>query len=208
MALVSCPECQKEVSTQALACPQCAFPFPGKRAGTDKQSGAKLFTCPDCACPVSKQAQSCPHCGVTLKGEKGIGPVNGDVVEETWLCTHCGTPYTKKVPQEQELVVHHQAGLTGSVGNRRERSLNSGIPQVKGSGSPVVPRKRPPLWQGASLPTTMEQEVIAPRYRRSRKKPLIVGFIIFVLLVASIGVGAFLKLQGLNPLEALVYWRM
>ena len=208
MALVSCPECQKEVSTQALACPQCAFPFPGKRAGTDKQSGARLFTCPDCACPVSKQAQACPHCGVRLKGEKGIGPVNGDAVEETWLCTHCGTPYTKNVSQGQELVAHHQTGLTRSVGNTLERSLNSGIPQVKGSGSPVVPRKRSQLWQEPSLPIKSDQEVLAPRYRRSRKRPFIVGLIIFVLLAVSIGVGAFWKLQGLNPLEALVYWRM
>ena len=104
MALVSCPECQKEVSTHALACPQCALPFPGKQARGVGQAGTKLHACPDCGCPVSKQAQTCPHCGVTLEGEQRSLPTNRNFVEETWLCTHCGTPYTRKVRQEKELV--------------------------------------------------------------------------------------------------------
>jgi hypothetical protein len=187
MALVSCPECQKEVSTHALACPQCAFPFPGQQDRSVVQAGTTPHACPDCGNQVSKQAKACPHCGIALTlitGEQGALAVNGHAVEETWLCTQCGTPYTRKVPKAKGLGPSHQA-------------------------VPRSPRRRPQqLWQEPSLSIKPEKEVIVPRYRRSRKKPFIVGFIILVLLVASIGVGAFWKFQGLNPLEALVYWRM
>jgi len=184
MSLVSCPECQKEVSTRALACPQCAFPFPGKQNGTNGQNKTKLCTCPDCGCPVSRQAQTCPHCGLRLQGEEESSLVNGHAQEETWLCTHCGTPYTKKVAKPKESGQGSQSGMPSS-------------------------RPRSPLWQTSSLPVKMEkEEVVAPRYRRSRKRPIIVGFIIFVLVAASIALGALWKFQGLNPLEALVYWRM
>lgn len=30
MALIPCPECQRQVSTQAVACPQCGHPIAGK----------------------------------------------------------------------------------------------------------------------------------------------------------------------------------
>lgn len=183
MSLVSCPECQKEVSTRALACPQCAFPFPGKQNGTNGQNKLKLCACPDCGCPVSRQAQTCPHCGLRLKGEEESSPVNGHALEETWLCTHCGTPYTKKVAKPKESGQVSQAGM-------------------------APPRPRSPLWQASTLPAKVDKEVVVPRYRRSKKRPIIVGFIIFVLVAASIAVGAIWKFQGLNPLEALVYWRM
>ena len=187
MALVSCPECQKEVSTHALACPQCAFPFPGKEDRSVVQAGTTPHACPDCGNHVSKKAKACPHCGVALTlltGEQGAVAVNGHAVEETWLCTQCGTPYTRKVSKAKWLGPSHQA-----------------VPQS--------PRRRSQqLWQEPSLSIKPDKEVIASRYRRSRKKPFIVGFIIFVLLVVSIGVAVLWELQGLNPLEALVYWRM
>ncbi len=31
MALVSCPECQRQVSNMAPACPQCGYPIAGQR---------------------------------------------------------------------------------------------------------------------------------------------------------------------------------
>ena len=146
MALVSCPECQKEVSTHALACPQCALPFPGKQARGVGQAGTKLYSCPDCGCLVSKQAQTCPHCGVTLEGEQGEGEqrpltIKPNFVEETWLCTHCGTPYTRKVRQENVLVTDHQVAVPpskvgGSVGRLLEPAPHQEtvVPPSKGGG--------------------------------------------------------------------------
>ncbi|MGE0474431.1 MAG: zinc ribbon domain-containing protein, partial [Nitrospirales bacterium] len=92
MALVPCPECQKAVSTEALACPQCAYPYPGKKPTQMETVPSKLNACPDCGSPVSKQAHACPHCGVSLLQERNgssLGLEEG-AIEETWLCPHCG----------------------------------------------------------------------------------------------------------------------
>ena len=337
MALVSCPECQKEVSTHALACPQCAFPFPGKQARGVGQTATKLYACPDCGCPVSKQAQTCPHCGVTLEREQKSLPTNRHFVEETWLCTHCGTPYTRKVRQEKEVVTDSQvvvptsttgrtfgtvawkdfwnrflnrrlsprapqaaawkdfwnrflnrrlsppappagsvegllepvsqpeavptsttgrsverllepvsqqeAAPTSTTGRSVERllepveavptsttgrSLLEPVPQqeaaptttgpsAKGTLVPVPnqvkrenvsasPRRRSQLWQDSSFGEEIES--FLPRYPRSRKKSILMGLLIFILIVASVVGGALWQLQGINPLEILVYWRM
>ena len=299
MALISCPECQKEVSTHALACPQCALPFPGKQTPGVGQAGTKLHACPDCGCPVSKQAQTCPHCGVPLEEEQRSLPTNRNFVEETWLCTHCGTPYTRKVRQEKELVTDHQAVVpTGNMGRSVERLLepvphqetvlptsnmgrsverllepvlhqeavvptgNTGrgverllepiphqetvvptsnmggsverllepIPhqetvvptsntehsverllepgpdQVKRKNVSASPRRRSQLWQDSSFGEEIES--LLPRHPRSRKKSIFLGLLIFILIAASVVSSALWQLQGINPLEILVYWRM
>jgi len=231
MALVSCPECQKEVSIHALACPQCAFPFPGKQASAvGGQLGNKLYACPDCGCAVSKKAKTCPHCGVILIGDKRSLPTNKNSVEETWLCTHCGTPYTRKVRQEKELVTDQEAGPTSNGGRSVERLLepvpqqeagptsNGGrsmgrslgpVPhQVKREDLLASPRRRSQLWQDSSHPTKMDQDVVSPRYPRSRKRSILLGLLVFILIAISVVTGAVWQLQGINPLEVLVYWRM
>lgn len=55
MALIDCPECRKQMSDKAEACPHCGAPA-GKRStcsecGKELPAGAK--ECPDCGCPVS-----------------------------------------------------------------------------------------------------------------------------------------------------------
>jgi ribosomal protein L37E len=259
MALVSCPECQKEVSTHALACPQCALPFPGKQARGVGQAGTKLHACHDCGFPVSKQAQTCPHCGVTLEGEQREREqrsltIKPNFVEETWLCTHCGTPYTRKVRQENGLVTDHQVVVPpskagGSVGRLLEpashqetvvppsnggRSMekllepvphqeavvprsNTGqsverplgpIPnQVKRGNVSASSRRRSHLWQDSSFGEEIES-FLPRRYPRSRKKSILLGLLVFILIAAAVVSGALWQLQGINPLEVLVYWRM
>ena len=258
MALVPCPECQKEVSTHALACPQCALPFPGKQARGVGQAGTKLHSCPDCGCPVSKQAQTCPHCGVTLHGQQGEGeqrpiPTKPNFVEETWLCTHCGTPYTRKVRQENGLVTDHQVVVPTSNAGRSGERLLEPIPHQEtvvptsnggrggekllepaphqetvvptsnaghGVGKPLgplpnqakrkkvsaSPRRQSQLWQDSSFGEEIES--FLPRYPRSRKKSILLGLLVFILIAASVVGGALWQLQGINPLEILVYWRM
>ncbi len=45
MAMISCPECGKELSDQAAFCPNCAYPIAqktdGKKTGTKKKKGGK-----------------------------------------------------------------------------------------------------------------------------------------------------------------------
>jgi hypothetical protein len=65
-------------------------------------------------------------------------------------------------------------------------------------------RRRPPLWQDPSG----LKEVSSPRYPRSKKNSIIVGVILLVIVAVSVVVGAMWQLKGLNPLEALIYWRM
>ena len=262
MALVPCPECQKQVSTHALACPQCALPFPGKQTRGVGQAGTKLYSCPDCGCPVSKQAQTCPHCGVTLEAEQREGEqregeqrpltIKPTFVEETWLCTHCGTPYTRKVRQENGLVSDHQVVVPSSkagdsvdrllepvphqetvvppsngggsvdrllepvpeqetvpnsnTGRSAERTLGPLPNQVKRENVSGSPRRRSQLWQDSSFGEEIES--FLPRYPRSRKKSILMGLLVFILLVAAVVGGALWQFQGINPLEILVYWRM
>ena len=255
-------------------------------------------------------------------GEQTQPTTNGNTIEETWLCTHCGTPYTRKVRQEKELLTDHRAAVptsntgqsvkrllervvhqetvvptshvgrsverllepvahqetvvpTSHVGHSVERPLEpvahqeTVVPTSKAGRSverlpepvphqetvaptsntgrsverllePVahqetvvptshvgrsverplgpVPNKvkrenvsaslirRSQLWQDSSFGEEIES--FLPRYPRSRKKSILLGLLVFFLIAASVVGGALWQLQGINPLEILVYWRM
>lgn len=64
-------------------------------------------------------------------------------------------------------------------------------------------RKQSPLWQDSSFPAKRDYDVVLRRYPRSRKKSLVVGIIIFVLVASSIALGVIWQYQGINPLEIL-----
>ncbi len=209
MALVPCPECHQEVSTRALACPRCAFPFPGEHGLSEDLRSQKLHSCHDCGFLISKQARSCPHCGVATREEQTPRATNGDTIEETWLCPHCGTSYTRNVSRnEEKSAVGHQVPISIADERTMEVSPKLTPDQVKVVDIPEPQRKQSPLWQDSSFPTKKDYDLVSNRYPRNRKKHLMVGFIIAVLVVASIALGALWQLQGINPLEALVYWRM
>jgi hypothetical protein len=53
MPLVNCPECGREVSTAAEACPQCGHPM---KAATPTASGPKCYAC---AASATTRCQSC-----------------------------------------------------------------------------------------------------------------------------------------------------
>ena len=207
MPLVPCPECHKEVSTEAWACPQCAFPFPGKKVSSEDRSTARLNTCPQCDGPVSQYAQICQHCGVALIEEHAHQRNGGEAIRETCLCPHCGSSHTRKVPQ----TVKASAGIKDAIpsaitanplkttGIRDSHvEIHRNAPAFQGA------RRRSPLWQNPSVP----KAVSSPPYRRSNKNSFIVGLILLVIVVLSVAFGAVWQLKGLNPLEALLYWRM
>ena len=213
MPLVQCPECQREVSSEALSCPQCAFPYPGKKERLNGRSSESLQTCQDCGNFISKHAQSCPHCGAP-------SPKQGDVpnselespdqVEQTWLCPNCGIPYTRR----------GKGGRTNS--SVSETSQNKSLPmpstrvepfqeetmnldeRLSASTLPSRRERRPsPLWEEAKA--FYEDE---PQFPRPRKKWGLFFLIFFTLLLISLASFAIWNAKGLNPLEALVYWQM
>jgi hypothetical protein len=87
-------------------------------------------------------------------------------------------------------------------------SLQLALDHIKVDDIPEPQRKQSPLWQDSSFPPKKDYDLVSSRYPRNRKKILIVGLIIFVLVVTGITLGALWQLLGINPLEALVYWRM
>lgn len=75
MALITCPDCHREVSDQAVACPQCGRPIARARVAAEDSQGQPAsvsFTCPKC-----KNTMSVPerYAGRQLK------------------CTTCGSPF-------------------------------------------------------------------------------------------------------------------
>ena len=213
MPLVQCPECQREVSSEALSCPQCAFPYPGKKERLNGKASESLLTCQDCGNFISKQAQSCPHCGApSLKQEDVPDSVleSSDQVEQTWLCPNCGVPYTRR----------GKGGRTNSPVS--EVSQNKSLPMASARGGPpqveamnldgrlpvnaLSPRRerRPsPLWEETKA--FYEDE---PQFPRPQKKWGLFFLIFFTLLFISLASFAIWQVKGLNPLEALVYWQM
>lgn len=61
MAMISCPECGREISDQAATCPHCGTPI----KKTDKKF------CQHCGESIDKDCVVCPKCG------KRVGDLNG-----------------------------------------------------------------------------------------------------------------------------------
>lgn len=53
MPLTNCPECGRQISTEAEACPQCGHPM---RSVAPKQAGPKCYSC---SAPATTRCQSC-----------------------------------------------------------------------------------------------------------------------------------------------------
>ena len=67
MALISCPECERQVSDRAQACPQCGYPLSSTaERGSTNAGGMALTNCPECKREVSDRAAVCPHCGFPI----------------------------------------------------------------------------------------------------------------------------------------------
>ena len=66
MALVTCPECGKDISDSAITCPNCGFDM------------EKKAICEECGKEKPESSIICPNCGfskqtVTVNGEKKEG---------------------------------------------------------------------------------------------------------------------------------------
>lgn len=204
MALVPCPECQKEVSTEARVCPQCAYPFPGKKVLQEGHPVLKLNSCPQCDGPLSQHAQACPHCGASFIEKRGDQENHSIPIQETLVCPHCKSSYihTRKIAP----TIEGSAGSKCTTGNLLDATgIRDGDADSYPNGQTLQgSRRRPPLWHDPSG----HKEVSSPRYPRSKKQSFIVGLILLVIVAMSVVIGAMWQLKGLNPLEALLSWRM
>ncbi len=216
MPLVQCPECQKDVSSEALSCPQCAFPYPGKKERVNGKGSEALRNCGDCGNFISKQAKVCPHCGSpTSRDQVSSDQGNGErtsleIEQETWLCPHCGVPFTRRIKgaKGKSGQVRPQQLLPSPPGQLVEKDDNGARlaearQELMDAYRPKKEKRKSPLW--GESPSIREEE---PQYPRPRRKW---GFFIFVIvsvLLVALASFAFLNLKGLNPLEALVYWQM
>lgn len=55
MAIINCPECNREISDQAPYCPHCGLPIAGN-----------VRVCPDCGKTLLRSATECPNCKCAL----------------------------------------------------------------------------------------------------------------------------------------------
>lgn len=209
MALVPCPECHKEVSTEARACPQCAFPSPGKHA-LEEERASGLHTCPQCHGLVSPDARTCPYCRVSLAGGHPQQEDNGESIQETLVCPHCLASYihTRKVPPQPVKPETTPPVKIPSVAPMK-RVAPKGSPAshaepLRKTTALLGPRRPSALWQDPSG----SQKVHPPRYPRSKKNSILIGLILLVIVTISVVFGAMWQLNGLNPLETILSWRM
>ncbi|GJL65711.1 MAG: hypothetical protein NPIRA05_06820 [Nitrospirales bacterium] len=220
MPLVQCPECQKEVSSEARSCPQCAFPYPGKKDRLNGKSSETLLACQDCGSPISKFAHACPHCGAPTanhqtkaESPEAVEP-EADVSvagEQTWLCPNCGVPYTRRTKERRGGLDGAGSSAVGKIPliNLQEQNFQEEEFQAldgRLAADKMVlrkERKRSPLWEEAKAMYEEESQ-----FSRPRKKWNVTLLVILAVLLVFVVSFAFFGLKGLNPLEALVYWQM
>lgn len=61
MALTKCPECAKEVSTMATACPSCGYPI-----GSEFSPKGDQLECEYCKKMINSNLSVCPYCNVQV----------------------------------------------------------------------------------------------------------------------------------------------
>lgn len=66
MAMVKCPECDKEISENAVNCPGCGYPLKEMKKEEEKKK-KQTIECPECHNMVDASTDICPNCGKPLK---------------------------------------------------------------------------------------------------------------------------------------------
>lgn len=78
MALIKCPECGREVSDKATACPHCGFNI------------ANLNHCEECNAIISESEASCPECGCPTPWSRKCPECGNYVLPTEETCPECG----------------------------------------------------------------------------------------------------------------------
>ena len=70
MALIACPECRKDVSSTAAACPSCGAPIHALPQGNNAMASANI--CPVCGKMLMPKATICANCNVNVKNGRPL----------------------------------------------------------------------------------------------------------------------------------------
>ena len=97
MALISCPECNKEISDKAINCPNCGYPISGGASNNEPSAATGDINCPKCGSTQlnfqKPDAFQATHAGSVLGGGFGaiIGRIAADMERNvTVICKKCG----------------------------------------------------------------------------------------------------------------------
>lgn len=64
MALISCPNCEKQISEKAMICPGCGYVL--KKPDTVDQK-ADIMICEECGAEIPSDVEACPNCGCPVE---------------------------------------------------------------------------------------------------------------------------------------------
>lgn len=92
MALIKCPECAREISDKAVACPQCGFPIAKL---SELASLPETVNCLDCRKAFAFNDEVCPHCGLFNSQKYGIEETKSS--ENKPKCPSCGSMNIEKI---------------------------------------------------------------------------------------------------------------
>ena len=97
MALISCPECSKEISDKADVCPQCGFPIAKSPLAVPLP---KAVNCLECKEEFPFEDEVCPKCG--LFNSQKYKSSDADVVDEDSDVIRCPRCSSKNVTVMKE----------------------------------------------------------------------------------------------------------
>src|SRR3989339_1031474 len=82
MALIKCSECGKEMSDNAVSCPNCGAPVKNVMSqGTSGTAGGQTKYCAGCGKQMHISATTCPHCGfVSIPKVSSAGAIVGIII--------------------------------------------------------------------------------------------------------------------------------
>lgn len=146
MALIKCPECGKEVSNKAVACPYCGMPFIEM-----EESLLSKYICLKCGERLPENILSCPKCGTRVPDEKKLGrdmlycpECEGLNEIGSFSCAHCGRKYKAAelasciIKENKNEEKQQQTILTEGKGSNQARCPRCGstslAPNKKGYG--------------------------------------------------------------------------
>lgn len=65
MAMISCPNCGKQISDRAKACPGCGYVLHKKEKAIEEQP--KKIVCEECGTEITPDMEVCPNCGCPIE---------------------------------------------------------------------------------------------------------------------------------------------
>jgi hypothetical protein len=161
VALINCPECNKEISDKAGACPSCGHPMEKQVLKPiyqkPKVTIPKEVSCLECGKEISTNSKACPYCECLAKyavpeeyqdlNDQEIDIYEPKIPQTT--CPSCKSENTQKI----EVMVMNGTTSGSSTAIGVTSHLDLGVARIKSSSqttlaSTYVPPKKPVLMSG------------------------------------------------------------